>query len=99
MLDASGFNLVASEANFSSLQVQVADAILFLEQNQGELARLTAFPGIEILSLDFGIVERDVAAQSESFPPELLRIVGSLGIWLEFTLSPCYEINTSISTV
>jgi hypothetical protein len=80
--------VVASEADFSNVQVQIADAIHFLEQNQAELARLVGFPGVENLSLDFGIEERDVAAQSERFPPNLLRIVGNLGIWLEFTLYP-----------
>jgi hypothetical protein len=94
-LNASGFHVVASEADFSNLQVQIADAIHFLEQNQGELTRLVAFPGVETLSLDFGIEERDVAAQSERFPPNLLRIVGHLGIWLEFTLYPCQKPNAA----
>ena len=94
-LSASGFHVVASEADFSNLQVQMADAIHFLEQNQAELTRLGAFPGVENLSLDFGIEERDVAAQSERFPPNLLRIVGNLGIWLELTLYPCQKPNTA----
>ncbi len=92
-LSASGFHVVASEADFSDLQVQIADAIHFLEKNQAELTRLVGFPGVENLSLDFGIEERDVAAQSERFPPNLLRIVGNLGIWLEFTLYPCQKPN------
>jgi hypothetical protein len=69
--------------------MQIADAVRFVEQNQAELARLVAFPGVESVSLDFGIEERDMAAQSERFPPNLLRVVGNLGIWLEFTLYPC----------
>ena len=85
---ASGFHAVASEADFSQLQGQIGDAVYFLEQNQAELARLVAFPGVEKVSLDFGIEERDVAAQSDCFPPNLLRIAGNLGIWLEFTLYP-----------
>jgi hypothetical protein len=96
-LSASGFNVTASGADFSNLQVQIADAILFLEQNQDELARLAAFPGVEILSLDFGIEERYVAAQSECFPPKLLRIMGNLGISLEVTLYPCQEPDASRS--
>ena len=36
-LSASGFHVVASEADFSDLQVQIADAIHFLEKNQAEL--------------------------------------------------------------
>lgn len=89
--DASGFHVVASEADFSQVQSQVADAIIFLEQNRLELARLAEFAGVERVSLDFGIEERDVAAQSERFPPELLRPLGELGIWLEFTLYPYQE--------
>lgn len=88
--DASGFYAVASEADFSKLQGQIADAVQFLEQNQGELARLVAFPRVDRVSLDFGIEERDVAAQKECFPPNLLGLAGNLGVWLEFTLYPNY---------
>jgi hypothetical protein len=85
------FHAVASEADFSQLQVQIGDAVHFLEQNHAELARLVAFPGVERVSVDFGIEERVVAAQSECFPPNLLRIAGNLGIWVEFTLYPCQK--------
>jgi hypothetical protein len=81
--------VVASEADFSNLQKQVAHAFSFVEQNHGELARLVAFPGVEKVSLDFGIAERDIAAQRERFPPTLLHTMGRLRIWLEFTLYPC----------
>jgi hypothetical protein len=88
--DASGFHVSVSEADFSQLKGQVKDAVQFLEKNQMELTRLVAFPGVEKVSLDFGIEERDMAAQSESFPPELLRVAGGLGIWLSFTLYPSH---------
>jgi hypothetical protein len=84
----SGFHAIASEADFSNLQGQIADAVHYLEQNKNELVRLVAFLGVERVSLDFGIEERDIAAQSERFPPNLLRILGNLGIFLEFTLYP-----------
>ena len=87
----SGFNLSASDADFSEVQLQIANAIHFLEQNQAELARLVAFPGVESVYLDFGIEERNVAAQTECFPPKLLSILGKLGVWLEFTLYPGHE--------
>lgn len=90
-LNGSGFHVVTSEAEFSMLPAQVTDAIRFLQRNRSELSRLNAFPGVERISLDFGIEERDIAAQSESFPPELLRLIGDLGIWLEFTLYPVHE--------
>jgi hypothetical protein len=94
-LNASGFHVVASEAGFFNLQIQITDAVHFLELNQGELDRVVAFPGVEKVSLDFGIEERNVAVQSEHFPPNLLSILGSLGIWLEFTLYPCEEPDAS----
>jgi hypothetical protein len=56
----SGFNLSASDADFSEVQLQIANAIHFLEQNQAELARLVAFPGVEDVYLDFGIEERNI---------------------------------------
>jgi hypothetical protein len=87
-MTASGFHTDVSVADFSNLQSQIADAVRFVEQNRGELARLVGFPGVEDVSVDFGIEERDVAAQSERFPPDLLKTLGSLGICLEFTLYP-----------
>lgn len=90
-MTASGFHADVSPADFSDLQGQIADAVQFVERNQDELARLVGFPGVENVSVDFGIEERDVAAQSERFPPNLLRLLGSLGISLEFTLYPCQE--------
>ena len=86
--DNSGFHVDVSDAEFSQLQTQIEDAVQFLKKNNEELARLVAFPGVDRIALDFGIEERDVAAQSENFPPNLLSAAGSLGIWLAFTLYP-----------
>lgn len=88
----SVFHASVSEADFSELLIQIEDAIHFLEENQTELARLVAFPEVERVSLDFGIAERGVAAQSERFPPKLLNALGRLGIWLQFTLYPSQEL-------
>lgn len=88
-MTASGFHADVSAADFSNLAGQIADAVQFVERNRNELARLIGFPGVENVSIDFGIEERDVAAQSERFPPNLLSALGNLGISLEFTLYPC----------
>ena len=87
----SGFNLNASNAEFSELQKQIDDAILFLRSNEKELVRLRDFPGVEGMCLDFGIEERDVPAQSEAFPPELLFLLSQMGISLAFTLYPSQD--------
>ena len=93
--DASGFHAAVSETDFSELQIQIEDAIQFLDRNHTEIARLVAFPGVDRVSLDFGVEERDVAAQRECFPPNLLRLAGNLGVWLEFTLYPRVEESSS----
>jgi hypothetical protein len=64
--------LYASNAKFSELHKKIDEATLFLPSNEKELIRLRDFPGVEGISLDFGIEERDVPAQREAFPPELL---------------------------
>jgi hypothetical protein len=87
----SGFYAAASDADFSNLQGQIADAVRFLEKNRSELARLVGFPEVERVSLDFGIEEREMAAQSERFPANLLSVLGSLGIGLMFTWYPEQE--------
>ncbi len=47
----------------------------FVEQNRDELARLVGFPGVENVPIDFGIEQRDVAAQNGRFPPHLLGML------------------------
>ena len=42
-------------------------------------------PSVEIATLDFGISQRDVAAQFDYFQPELVRIAGKLGLGLELS--------------
>ncbi len=83
----SGFNVSVSDADFSELPKQIADALRFLETNEGELARIREVRGV-LITVDFGIEERDVAAQTETFPAELLLLLGQLGISLTFTLYP-----------
>jgi len=87
----SGFNLRVSEAEFSELDQQQADALAFLQQYERELGLLAAFPGVEDVVLDFGIEDRNVAAQVDSFPPELLRKMGALDIGLDVTRRPFME--------
>ncbi|KYF75442.1 hypothetical protein BE11_26145 [Sorangium cellulosum] len=46
------------------------------------------------LRADFPIEKRDVLAQSECFPPELVRAAGRAGIGLELTIYLCMEDET-----
>jgi hypothetical protein len=81
----SGFNSCASEADFDDLGTQIRDAIQFLTRHETELRRLRAFPGVEAVTLDFGIRWREVAVQKDTFPSELLCLAGALG--MELTVS------------
>ena len=86
--ETSGLNIDVSEADFDNLEGQIQDAISFLKQHKKELERLRKFPGVEGLALDFGIAKRDVIAQYDYFPPELLYLAGSLGIGIELSQYP-----------
>jgi hypothetical protein len=82
---ASGFNLGVSQAGFDDVPSQVSDATRFLGLYEEELRRLTGFEGVEEVCLDFGVERRDVAAQRDVFPADLLWRAGALDIDLVVT--------------
>jgi hypothetical protein len=86
--ETSGSNLVVSPAGFDDLPRQIADAMEFLNQHKQELSRLATFPGVEGVTLDFGIPRREVVAQFDRFPPRLLALAGSLGVGIELSHYP-----------
>lgn len=84
----SGMNVSVSTREFSELENQIEDAILFLENHRQELRRLRAFSGVDRIALDFPIEERDVPVQRSSFPAELLSLMGELGVGLLVSIYP-----------
>jgi hypothetical protein len=72
-----------SRAAFTNFKRQVTDAIKFLARHRSALRRLRGATGVEDMTLDFGVADRDVAAQFDYFPPELLAAAGSIGIGIE----------------
>ena len=79
----SGFGLPVSDAEADDLRGQIRDAILFLDCHEEELRRLGSFPGVEVVALDFGLRCKEAAAQTDSFPSELLWRAGALDITLQ----------------
>src|SRR5687768_12921621 len=61
----SGLHVTASEADFEEFQLQVKEAIEFLRANSDEVLRLCQFPGVEDVTLDFGIARRNVEMQCD----------------------------------
>ena len=84
----SGLNVVVSEAGFHQFAEQVRDAVEFLADGGDEVRRLVNFPGVAGVVLDFGIARRDVVAQSDQFPADLVRLAGACGIALELSHYP-----------
>lgn len=87
----SRINLVLSEADFHEFHRQVDEATAFLEAEKDEIARLRSFPGMESMTIDFGIARRDVLVQSDYFPPSLVRLAGELGLGIELSQYPVGE--------
>lgn len=81
----SGFNLTVSDASIDEIEIQILQAMSFLDEHEDELRRLGRFDGVEEVSLDFSIRWREVAAQTDTFPPDLLWRAGALDIALEIT--------------
>ena len=83
----SGANFRISDADFSSLNEQVSDTLIFLEENKELLLSLRDFPGVDGVTIDFAAeIDPERYSNSFKFPNELLVSAGSLGISLELSI-------------
>src|SRR5438445_11398244 len=57
--ETSGMTIPVSDASGDDFVEQVQDAIRFLKVNENELTRLRNQPGLEAMSLDFGVNSRE----------------------------------------
>jgi|SRR5215471_16438854 len=89
--EQSGVHVVVSDAGFDDFPRQVAEATAFLTTHERELRRLSAFPGVEPMVLDFGIARRDVPIQCDRLPSDLLQLAGALAIDIELSQYPPAE--------
>jgi hypothetical protein len=92
---SSGFNLTVSDAGFDDLEAQILGAIFFLDEYEDELRRLGSYSGVEGVSIDFGVLLRDVVTQTDTFPSDLLWRAGALDIDLQVTHYPIAEVTDS----
>jgi|SRR5579871_2136653 len=84
----SGVHVSASDAGFGEFSRQVAEVTAFLRSEAEQVRRLCKFPGVESVTLDFGISRRDVAVQCDYLPPQLVRIAASFGMGIELSHYP-----------
>jgi hypothetical protein len=81
---SSGLTVVISNADMTDLRQQVDDAVLFLRAHRQEVARLVACPGVEQVTLDFGVSWKDgVVSQTDSLSAELVGLSGALGLSID----------------
>jgi hypothetical protein len=84
----SGVHVSASNAEFDEFPRQAAEAAAFLRAEFEQVRRLCEWPGVEGVTLDFGVERRDVPVQCDILPAELVRVAGSLGLAIELSQYP-----------
>jgi hypothetical protein len=86
--DRSGVHISVSDADFDEPGEQIAESIVFLRTEAEQIRRLCEWPGVDGVTLDFGIARRDAAVQCDHFPAELVELAGSLGLSIELSQYP-----------
>jgi hypothetical protein len=89
--ERSGVHVSASDASFDEFSRQVEEATAFLRDAADQIRRLCEWPGVEGVTLDFGIARHDVALRCDHLPAELVRMAGSLGLAIELSHYPAEE--------
>ena len=84
--EQTGINIDVSDADFDNYPKQVEEAISFLKAYVEQIRQLREFPGVETLTLDFGIAQKDVPAQYIRLPNKLIQLAAALGLEIELSL-------------
>jgi len=74
-----------------NLNYKKKDVINYLIQNKNKIIKIQQLAGLDSLYLDFGIEQRDVAMQCDSFPPKLIKLAGELNLGIEISQYPIFE--------
>ncbi len=85
---SSGVTFIVSEADFREFDLQLLDAIGFIDQNRRCLEFMRDFPAVDWFALDFGIELRDAAIHSDILTPEFLLAAASIGVSVELSHYP-----------
>jgi hypothetical protein len=86
--ERSGANFSASDADMSDFELQLAESELFLRDFASEIRSLRAFPGLDGLSLDFGVETKPPHWSSFTFPFSLVAAAGELQVDLGISVYP-----------
>ena len=80
--NSDGWSVHLDVSNAVEFDRQIEDAVRFLTENESSLREARVFPGVQFAELDFLIKTRDVAVQTDTLPPRLLKLAGALDIAL-----------------
>lgn len=89
--DTSGLSVEVSDAPWSDLDAQIADACAFLDRHASDLRNLRADDTVEDMRLDFPVslrIGESVSVQFEFFPRSLTERAGALGLGIELSIYP-----------
>jgi hypothetical protein len=83
--DDAGVTTLVTDVG-ETLEAMALGAIAFLVANEAEVQRLSSYPGVERVCLDFGVPwYEDMAAQYSRLSPELLSLAARHGCWVEIS--------------
>jgi hypothetical protein len=86
--ERSGANFSASVAEMSNFELQLEETNGFLREFASEIRSLRVFPGLQGLTLDFGVETKPPHWSSFTFPSDLLSAAGELDVALELSVYP-----------
>lgn len=89
----SGAKFEVSEADMDLFELQIDEAISFLQENQGDILKISSFAGVEDVILDFAI--GDTFTHTDNLSPKFLSVVGNLGIGVALSHYPTCEDDKS----
>jgi hypothetical protein len=76
----SGAIFRVSEADTGEHEQLIGDAIAFLEKNLADIQKMTSFPGVEEVNIDFGVHFKDTIIPMDYLPAGLVSLAGRAGV-------------------
>lgn len=84
----SGLNFLISNADFSEFELQTTETLAFVRKYKELITKLQTFPGVENITVDFGVKTQSPGWCSFNFVSDLLLELGKLGISPELSVYP-----------
>lgn len=88
----SGANFLVSNAEFNDISRKVVDATNYLESHSSEIKKISAFPGVQMFSLDFAVALNEGYVSQHTFlPVKFILAAAAGGVSVEISHYACNE--------